>query len=229
MSVSAVGGTQPVSSFDLTVSIQVSVFQVETPETQSISQGASLLGQLQQLQASNPSEFQTVMNQVAQGLRSQAQQASGGQAGLLDALADRFAAAAQAGNLSALSPSNSSSATSGSAATSAASSSSSPASGSGSSPSAGSAAASPADGAAGGASSSSPAVGGSRHHHRHHAHDRYGQGSSAGEWASAGILGDVVSLIESALASATSGAASALSSSTSSSSAATAPAAATSS
>jgi len=204
MSVSAVSG-QPVSQVDVSISIQIQVVQVDVNPPPTISQGASLLSQLQDLEKSDPAKFKAVMSQVSGELRAEAQQSGGSKAALLNELADRFAAAAQAGDVSALSASPSS--PTGSGAPSLAS---------------GSSSASASD-----ASSSAPVHSGHRHHHGFRAHQRYGGRSSSAGWVANGVLEHVAELVADALASAESAPASGLSGSPASlsSSSAVAPAA----
>lgn len=186
MTVSAVSG-QPVSPVDVSISIQIQVVQVDVNPPPTISQGASLLSQLQDLEKSDPARFKAVMSQVSDELRSEAQQSGGGKAALLNELADRFAAAAQAGDVSALSASPAGS-------------------GGASSSASGSTSTSASD-----ASSSAPVHSGRHHHQGFRAHQRYGGGSSPAGWAANGVLEHVAELVADALASVESAPASGLS------------------
>ena len=187
MSVSAVQSTPSPSSIDLTISVQVQVVQVYAAEPPSISQGASLLSRLEELQKSDPGKFQAVLTKVADELHGEAQQASGDRAVLIGAIADRFAAAAQAGNLSPLQESPA------------------PAAAGPSSPSSTAAAASGAPSTASqqAATGAAPPVPGHHHpHHRHRrAHGAYAQDSSAGAWPARGLVSHVAALVEAALQS----------------------------
>jgi len=181
MSVSAVSSPQSVSAFEMSVSIQIQVVQVEVNPPPTISQGASLLSQLQELQKSDPEKFKAVMGKVSSELRAEAEQSSGDKAQLLNTFADRFAAAAKSGDVSALGPSPQ-------------------AASGGSSPSTASASTSPP------APTSEPsdkASAPTRHHHGHHharAHRSYGQGSAQASGFQ-GLLDHVAGLVANALAS----------------------------
>ena len=203
MSVNAVSSTQPVSAFDLTISIEVKVVEVNHDPAPTISPAASAMSRLEALQKSDPASFKAVMAKVADGLRAEAQTATGREAEFLNKLADRFDAAAKAGSLSALDPattspsSTSPAAASGAAATTPASSGTASDS-SGSGPAA-AASTSSASGANGAAASSEV-------HHRHrrhqHAHSGQGYGSQSSQgWSSHPLLQDVLKLVADALAS----------------------------
>jgi len=217
MSVSAVGSTPVAPSYEISISVQVEVVPVQASQAPTVSQGATLLSQLQDLAKTDPDRFKAVMSKVADELRAEAQQASGGRAVLLSALADRFAAAAQAGDLSPLEQAQAPSAdassspagsaqtatSSGSAATDASSSS---AASSQAASSSGSAAAPSGSSDASAADGSGQAAAPVRHHHRHHhrhARGHYGSDSSAGAWSANGIVSHVAELVADALRSVT--------------------------
>ena len=68
----------------------------------SISGGAKLLKQLQDLQKSDPAEFKKVTADIAAQLQTAAQQEGGSQGAALTSLANKFSQASQTGDLSAL-------------------------------------------------------------------------------------------------------------------------------
>lgn len=70
----------------------------------SISSGASLLAQLQQLSFSNPAAFQKATADIATQLQTDAQQTGGSQGQALTSLAAKFQQASQTGDLSPLKP-----------------------------------------------------------------------------------------------------------------------------
>ena len=72
----------------------------------SISGGASLLAQLQQLSFSNPAAFKKATADIAAQLQTDAQQTGGSQGQALSSLAAKFQQASQTGNLSSLKPSS---------------------------------------------------------------------------------------------------------------------------
>jgi hypothetical protein len=73
------------------------------PPTQFSGPG-QLFGRLQQLAEQDPAKFKAVAQSISDQLRAAAKQGSGKGADFENQLADRFAAAAQAGDLSALQP-----------------------------------------------------------------------------------------------------------------------------
>jgi hypothetical protein len=74
------------------------------PANAQISRPGQLLGRLQQLSESDPAAFKQVTEDIADKLRQSAQGLSGAAADRANALADRFAAASQSGNVSSLEP-----------------------------------------------------------------------------------------------------------------------------
>lgn len=70
----------------------------------SISSGASLLAQLQQLSLSNPAAFKKATADIAARLRTDAQQDGDSQGQALTSLAAKFQQASQTGDLSSLKP-----------------------------------------------------------------------------------------------------------------------------
>lgn len=70
----------------------------------SISDGAKLLHQLQQLAQSDPAEFKKVTADIATQLQTAAQQTGGSEGQALSRIAAKFQQAAQTGNLSSLQP-----------------------------------------------------------------------------------------------------------------------------
>jgi hypothetical protein len=74
------------------------------PISTTISGPGQLLGNLQQLQAQDPTKFQQVVSQIATQLQSAAQQAQGPQSNLLSNLATKFQNVASGGSLSQLQP-----------------------------------------------------------------------------------------------------------------------------
>ncbi len=73
-------------------------------DTVEMSKPAELFSKLQQLQASDPEKLKQVLADIAEKLRDAASQKEGEQAQRLNELADRFEAASQDGDLSALQP-----------------------------------------------------------------------------------------------------------------------------
>ena len=73
-----------------------------------ISQPGELMGKLQQLSQQDPTKFKEVMSDIADKLREQAQQ-SGDPNGMVGKLADKFAQAAQTGDMSPFQPNTASS------------------------------------------------------------------------------------------------------------------------
>jgi len=72
--------------------------------TTSISPAAQYLGQLVQLQQSNPGEFKTVLTDIADKLQAVADKAGGSEGQALSNLASKFRTAGQTGDLSSLRP-----------------------------------------------------------------------------------------------------------------------------
>ncbi len=72
----------------------------------SISSGASLLAQLQQLSLSNPAAFKKATADIAARLQTDATQTGGSQGQALTSLAAKFQQASQTGDLSSLKPSS---------------------------------------------------------------------------------------------------------------------------
>lgn len=70
-----------------------------------VSPRAELMGKLKQLQQQDPAQFREVTTQIAESLKSAAQQPGQPQASATARLAERFAKVAQTGDLSALEPS----------------------------------------------------------------------------------------------------------------------------
>jgi hypothetical protein len=77
--------------------------EVPSPSWATISRSGELLSKFQQLAESDPAKLQASLGRVSEDLRASAKAASGPQADTLNDLADRFAHAATAGNVSALS------------------------------------------------------------------------------------------------------------------------------
>jgi hypothetical protein len=69
-----------------------------------ISGPGQFFSKLQQLAETNPTQFKQVTQQISDQLRQQAQQSTGRAAQFENALADRYASAAQSGDLSAFKP-----------------------------------------------------------------------------------------------------------------------------
>lgn len=72
--------------------------------TTSISPAAQYLGQLVQLQQSNPGQFKTVLTDIADKLQAAADKAGGSEGQALSNLASKFRTAGQTGDLSSLRP-----------------------------------------------------------------------------------------------------------------------------
>jgi hypothetical protein len=98
---SAAAATFQVASITIRVEIQL-VPTDKVGEAGRPSQGASLMGQLRQLQEQDPERFKKVMKQVAGDLRAEAEKLGGEKAEFLGQLASRFEKAAETGNLEAL-------------------------------------------------------------------------------------------------------------------------------
>jgi hypothetical protein len=75
-----------------------------TGASASLSPLAQVLGQLQQLQLTNPGELKTVLTDIADKLQAAAQQEGGSQGQVLNDLASKFQQAAQTGDLSQIRP-----------------------------------------------------------------------------------------------------------------------------
>lgn len=76
--------------------------ETPSPSWATISRSGELLSKFQQLAESDPAKLQASLGRVSQDLRASAQAATGPQADTLHDLADRFAHAATAGDVSAL-------------------------------------------------------------------------------------------------------------------------------
>jgi hypothetical protein len=70
----------------------------------SISQEGELFGELSSLAQSDPERFKKVSAEIAQKLKEEASQATGGRAQYLSKLSDKFGQASQTGDMSALKP-----------------------------------------------------------------------------------------------------------------------------
>jgi hypothetical protein len=100
---SSIGGLLNGISFP-TANAPGSVSGTSAGDSVSISGPGKLFGQLQQLQAQSPAEFQQVTGQIAAQLQTAAQQSSGVQANFLTNLANKFQTASTTGNVSVLQP-----------------------------------------------------------------------------------------------------------------------------
>lgn len=111
MSISAIDGSQITSSI-LATNLQPLTPPTDTPAPTSLGAAAStqisgpgqFFSRLQQLSEKDPAKFKQVAQHIADQLHQAAQQKSGKGADFENQLADKFAAAAQSGNLSSLQP-----------------------------------------------------------------------------------------------------------------------------
>jgi hypothetical protein len=94
--------TQVASSSSTSGNASTTAAASSSSDSVNFSQVAQLFQQLQQLETSNPADFQKVTADAAAQLQKAAQQTTDpGQASFLASLADRFQQASQSGNLSA--------------------------------------------------------------------------------------------------------------------------------
>lgn len=106
MSISSIF-TQPASSLASIAASQIPL-TTSTPQTSSdgdsanISQMGQLIGELQQLATSNPSEFQQVTSKIATALQQAGEQQGGSAGSFLTNLASKFQTASQTGSLAPL-------------------------------------------------------------------------------------------------------------------------------
>jgi len=75
-------------------------------DSSDMSQIAKLMKELSDLAQNDPAAFKAVAEQISEKLKEAASSAQGGQADFLNDLADKFAQAAQTGDLSSLRPSS---------------------------------------------------------------------------------------------------------------------------
>ena len=94
----------PYAPSTTTASAAVSSSTTGAASSTSISSGASLLAQLQQLSLSNPAAFKKATADIATQLQTDAQQTGGSQGQALTSLAAKFQQASQTGDLSPLKP-----------------------------------------------------------------------------------------------------------------------------
>ncbi len=73
-------------------------------DTSGVSKMADLMSQLQALAESDPDKLKEVMNSLAEQLQEAAGSTEGGEAGFLEELAQKFADAAESGDVSSLKP-----------------------------------------------------------------------------------------------------------------------------
>jgi hypothetical protein len=111
MSISAIDGSLGASSVAAANPLQQTQRPSSVPPPASfgaaapqISGPGQFFGKLQQLAETNPTQFKQVTQQISDQLRQQAQQSTGRAAQFENALADRYASAAQSGDLSAFKP-----------------------------------------------------------------------------------------------------------------------------
>jgi hypothetical protein len=93
-----VGGNAPGASGAVQQAVSTS------GDSAHISGPGQLLGQLQQLQAQDPTKFKQLVSDIASQLQAAAQQTTGIQANFLSELAGKFQTAATTGNVSSLLP-----------------------------------------------------------------------------------------------------------------------------
>jgi hypothetical protein len=109
MSISAIGSNQAVASIlprkdgdadDVTPASGI----LPSATTTTVSPQGGLFGQLAELAKTNPDQFKEAATQIAQKLKDEAGQATGGKAAFLSGLADKFSQAAQTGDARGLQP-----------------------------------------------------------------------------------------------------------------------------
>jgi len=77
---------------------------VDGDDSSGVSRMGDLMSQLQSLSESDPKKFKEVMKSLSKQLESAADSAQGGEAGFLKDMAQKFADAAESGDLSSLKP-----------------------------------------------------------------------------------------------------------------------------
>jgi len=105
MNVSSVTSSQPILDIDPSQqagAADATVLQPDPPP--DVSEQGRIMQELSDLQKSDPAKFKEVAGEIAQKLRDAASGASGSQATFLQKLADKFDAASQSGDMSALQP-----------------------------------------------------------------------------------------------------------------------------
>jgi hypothetical protein len=106
MNVSSVSGTSALlQTSAVSTTLDASdLTGVAGTESSGISAMADLMKQLQSLSESDPDKFKKVMASLSKQLESAADSAQGGEAGALKDMAQKFADAAESGDLSSLKP-----------------------------------------------------------------------------------------------------------------------------
>ena len=104
MDISSINNTSAISQF-LTNQTGASSAAGGVPtDSNDVSSLAKLMSELQQLQQSDPDKFKAVMSDIANTLKTDAQNATGSQATFLNNLANKFDQAAQTGQMPDLQP-----------------------------------------------------------------------------------------------------------------------------
>lgn len=104
MTISSINGVSTGSQILASQTTAASSTSSVTTDSTDISPFAAAMAQLQQLQQSNPTQFKSVMSNIADTLTTDAQSASGSKAQMLTDLANKFSQAAQTGQMPDLQP-----------------------------------------------------------------------------------------------------------------------------
>jgi len=107
MDINSIGsnyGIDALTTNQTTTASSATTGSASTTDSTQLSPMATLLNQLQQLQQNDPTQFKSVMSNIADTLKADAQNATGPKAQHLNDLADKFSQAAQTGQMPDLQP-----------------------------------------------------------------------------------------------------------------------------
>jgi HSP90 family molecular chaperone len=104
MSISSLSSASSLSVISVTSSATSSSSVTSAGDSTEMSEVAKLMKELGDLQKSDPAKFKEATAEIAQKLKDAASKTTGGQADLLNGLANKFDQASQTGSMSALQP-----------------------------------------------------------------------------------------------------------------------------